>query len=65
MEENLIKALSSLTGIRESKLRKLDKNTLYNIMDKPSMIEITKNELEQFNVLGELVLNLAMDKDFE
>lgn len=65
MEEKLIKALSSLTGIRESKLKELEANVLYDIIDKPNIIEPTDNQLQKLYLLNELVINFRITKDFK
>ncbi|CAK7073644.1 JAB domain-containing protein [Tissierella sp.] len=65
MEEKLIKALSSLTGIRESKLKELEANVLYDIIDKPNIVEPTNNQLEKLNLLSELIINLGITKEFK
>lgn len=64
MEEELIKALSCLTGIRESKLKQLESNALYDIIDKPNIVEPTGNQLEKLYLLNELVINFGITKDF-
>lgn len=65
MKEKLIKALSTLTGIRESKLKQLESNALHDIINKPNIIEPTEKQLEKLNILGELIINLGITKDFK
>lgn len=65
MKEDLIVALSNLTGIRESKLKQLEANILYDIINKPNIIEPTNLQLEKLNILSELIINLGITRDFK
>ena len=64
-EEDLIKAISKVTGIREEKIERYSQNNeVLNLLKRPKTIDPTKLQMEKINLLNEFLVNYSITKEF-
>lgn len=61
--EEIIKAISKLTGIKESTIH-MHNSSPKNILERPNIINPTKNQLNKINALNDLIINYNITKYF-